>query len=186
MPSTSERRNWHIPLSRGEVTLRDAAAELARVGDAPEDIPLIVQIVENPQFGLFPCVADLQTHDFVHVLLGRGLSTKDEAFVLGFTMGSSRRLGPLREKLYRFVSRRLYYGDYRLSGEDLEVFHDAVRLGDISGCRPLHAFDFGPHLDRSLDEVRRHARLDATLLRAYYAIEGRRYPQAPECQRTLH
>ena len=55
-----------------------------------ENIPLIIKLVENPNYNtskLFGGAVDLFTHDCVHVLLGRGLLVKDEAFVIGYTMG---------------------------------------------------------------------------------------------------
>src|SRR4249919_2256821 len=87
-------RQWHIPLSREDLTLRQAHEELAVLGLKQADVPLIVQLVENPRFDfpgldIFHGATGLQAHDRIHVLLGRGLLPKDEAFVIGFTMGST-------------------------------------------------------------------------------------------------
>jgi hypothetical protein len=38
------------------------------------------------------CLAYLEGHDCMHVILGRGLLNQDEAFVIGFTMGSARKI----------------------------------------------------------------------------------------------
>jgi hypothetical protein len=176
---------WHLPLSRDDATLRAGAADMARVGAAPDEIPLLVRLAENPKFDLFHGAVDLATHDYIHMLLGRGLLSKDEAFVLGFTMGSTHSLGAFEEGLFSLVARRLYPGVYRFSAEDEAVFHDAVKLGSLCDCPALNEIDFTPHLDKPLGEVRASLGIATDLLRAYFRIEKARYPDAPESQRLL-
>jgi hypothetical protein len=65
------------------------------------------------------------------------------------------------------------------------VFRDAVRLGYVSDCVPLHAADYEPLLDLTLEEARRALGIETDLLRAYYAIERRRHPDSPESLRLL-
>ena len=71
-------RQWHIPLSRGEITLRQAADELAVLGLKQQDVPLIVQLVENPRFdfpglAIFHGATGLQAHDRIHLLFPQDL-----------------------------------------------------------------------------------------------------------------
>ena len=74
-----EAKFWHIPLSRDQITLREALDEMHRSGDRQKDIPLLVQLVENPKyqlpegFKIFHGRVDLFTHDCLHILLGRGM-----------------------------------------------------------------------------------------------------------------
>lgn len=185
MLETPGYAHWHIPLSRGDVTLRSAAAELARVGAAPDEIPLLVRLAENPRFNLFHGAVDLATHDHIHALLGRGLLAKDEAFVIGFTMGSTHRLGATEEKLFTLVAERLYPGIYRFDKEDVRIFRDSARLALVSDCVPLDRVDYRRYLDLPLAEIRDALGVDAALLAAYFAIEKRRYPDAPESRRLL-
>ena len=58
-----------------------------------ENVPLIIKLVENPKYdiGLFPGNISLYNHDCIHLLLGRGLRVKDEVFVIGFTMGRTKK-----------------------------------------------------------------------------------------------
>ena len=177
--------DWHIPLSDGTMTLRHAAAHLAKVGAMPDEIPLMVRLAENPQFDLFTGAVDLKTHDYIHPLLGRGLLAKDEAFVVGFTMGSTHKLGAAEEKLFTLVAQHLYPGIYRFSAEDVRVFRDAVRLALTSDCLALNTVDYQPYLDRTLADIRRALGIEPLLLQGYYAIEKRRYPRSPESQRLL-
>ena len=176
--------DWHVPLSRNDLTLRQAAAELSCVGAAPDDIPLMVRLAENPRYNLFHGAVDLKTHDYIHCVLGRGLLAKDEAFVVGFTMGSTH-LGATEEKLFTLVAEHLYPGVFRFSRDDVRVFRDAVRLAFVCEPPPLNQVDYAARLDRPLGEIRRELRLDQDLLRAYYAIEKQRFPDAPESRRLL-
>ena len=182
---TLDYADWHIPLSRRNMTLGEAAADLARVGAAPEDIPLMVRLAENPRYNLFHGAVDLQTHDYIHAILGRGLLAKDEAFVIGFTMGSTNHLSATEERLFTLVAERLYPGIFRFSREDVRVFRDAVRLAFICETPALNRIDYARLMDRPLGGIRAELRIDEDLLRAYFAIEQRRYPASPESRRLL-
>ena len=183
-------RSWHVPLSRGDLALGAAHATLQAIGMQQRDVPLIVQIAENPRFDLpgieiFSGATGLREHDYLHILLGRGLLPKDEAFVLGFTMGSSNRVGSVEETLFTLLARYLYPKGYRFDEEDVAVYRDAVRLGYISDCRSLAEVDCAPMLDWTLGRIRQEIGLEEDLLRAYYVIEARRYPRSVESQRLL-
>jgi hypothetical protein len=189
MPGTSAR-DWFIPVSCGGMTLREANATLDAVRASQEDIPMLVRMVENPAYdvpllAVFHGATDLQTHDYLHIVLGRGLLPKDEAFVIGFTMGSTDRVSASEEFLYGVFAKYFYPRSYRFSDEDLRVFRDAVRLGFVSDCCSLAEADYEGLLDRTLDEVRAALGVEKPLLDAYYAIEKRRYPQSAESQRLL-
>jgi len=183
-------RQWHVPLSASDTTLRDARAALAKLGIQQQDVPFLVQLIENPRYDLpfidiFHGATDLATHDQIHILLGRGLLAKDEAFVIGFTMGSTDRVSQTEESLYGFFAKYLYPRAYRFSDEDMRVFRDAVRLAFVSDCVPLHRADYGALQDCTLAEARARLGIEEDLLRAYFAIEQKRYPQSPESQRLL-
>lgn len=101
-------KDWHIPFSQDQITLRDAKQSLAALGAKQKDIPLLVQLVENPRYDIpgievFHGAVDVATHDSIHIILGRGLLPKDEAFVIGFTMGSTNKVTTLEERLYTLV-----------------------------------------------------------------------------------
>jgi hypothetical protein len=179
-----------VPLSADGVTLRAAYASLETVGIRQGDVPLIVQLVENPRYDLpgveiFSGATNLCRHDYLHILLGRGLLSKDEAFVLGFTMGSSNRVGNVEEQLFTLIARYLYPKNYRFDDEDVAVYKDAVRLGYVSDCQPLAEVDLEPMLDWTIRRIREAIGLEADLLAAYYRIEARRYPDSVESQRLV-
>lgn len=190
MELSEKVRDWVIPLSRGALTLRAARALLAPIALKPEEIPFLVRLVENPELDvpgieMFNGAVSLPLHDQIHILLGRGLLAKDEAFVIGFTMGSSDQVSATEEMLYGIFSRFLYPKEYRFSNEDFRVFRDAVRLGFISDCVSLAEADFETLQDLPLREARGRLGIEEDLLRAYYAIEKRRYPRSFESRRLL-
>ncbi len=183
-------REWFIPLSRTQQTLGDAFAEMQTIALEQDAIPMIVQLVENPKFDLpgvdiFSGATDLEAHDYIHILLGRGVLPKDEAFVLGFTMGSTNRVGQLEETLYGLFTRFLYPKHYRFSDEDFQIYKDAVRLGYISDCQALDKINYRELAGLTLEAAREHLGIEANLLRAYYEIEAKRHPEAFESQRLL-
>ena len=147
MDSAHSVEEWFVPLSEEKRALREAYTELLAFGLKQEDIPLIIQMVENPKFDLpgidiFHGSTDLRTHDFIHILLGRGVMIKDEAFVIGFTMGSTNRVTTTEERLFSLVTQYFYPKGYRFTSEDLQVYRDAVRLAYVSDCQPLAEGEF--------------------------------------------
>lgn len=183
-------KDWHIPFRRDQLTLREARSALASVGAGQQDIPLMIQLVENPRFRipgltLFHGAVDLPQHDNIHIILGRGLLDMDEAFTIGFTMGSTCKVSSAEETLFALIAKHLYPEVYQFNDQTIAVFKDALRLGFISGCRPLDEVDFTPFLDQPLQQVRRSIGLEGDLLLAYYAIEARRYPDSAASRRLL-
>ena len=189
-PDPMPWRAWHFPLDDETTTLRETLEQAEAHLFEQDDVPLIVQIVENPRFRI-PWVnllggrVDLHDHDCIHALLGRGLLAKDEAFVIGFTMGSTNRITTAQAKLYELAARYLYPGTYRFTDDDVHIFQDAVALGFVSDCTPLDQVDYRAMMHMSLGEVRRAVGLETALLKAYYAIEAKRYPGDPASSRLL-
>jgi len=182
--------DWHVPLSQGASTLRAALDGLRVIGARPQEIPLIVRLLENPKYRLpgitlFHGAVDLQAHDCIHILLGRGLLTADEAFTIGFTMGSTKRVRRSEEWLFGMLARHVYPPPYTFDDTAVHIFNDGVRLGGISGCRSLNRIDYVRHLDLPLREIRRQVGLEEDLLLAYYRIERERYPASDASRRLL-
>ena len=183
-------KDWHIPFSNDVMTLREAHASLSSLGAKQESIPLMIQLVENPRFDIpgfdiFHGAVDLKTHDYIHLILGRGLLDKDEAFTIGFTMGSTDKVSTLEETLYALASKHLYPKVYQFDDEAIRIFKDAVRLGFISDCLPLNQINYEKYLDCSLKNIRQEIQLEGDLILAYYRIEKKRYPNSKASQRLL-
>ena len=176
-------KNWHIPLSDDSMTLAQAKKNLQQVSAKQQQIPLMVQLVENPKFKLpgitlFHGAVDLITHDYIHIILGRGLLAMDEAFTIGFTMGSTHRVGHTEAQLFSFISKNLYPDIYKFSDDDVAVFKQAVRLAFISNCMALDSVNYDSYLNMSLKDLRNNIQLETDLLKAYYRIEKKNYPES--------
>lgn len=183
-------KHWFISINETEMTLRDAKARMDEIALEQEDIPWIIKMVENPKwdipgFDIFSGATDLNTHDYIHLLLGRGVMPKDEAFVLGFTMGSTNRVGEIEERLYTFFAKYLYPKVYRFKSDEIRVYKDAVRLGYISRCTPLDKINYEQYLDLTLEEARKAIGIESSLLKAYYEIEKSTYPKSIDSQRLI-
>lgn len=181
-------RDWYIPLAQDDVTLAQALAFLHTVGAPPQKIPLIIQIMENPKFNiggktLFHGAVNLHQHDCIHIVLGRGLLPKDEAFTIGFTMGSTHQISSAEENLFALIAQNFYPDVYKFSAEDAEVYHDAIKLGAISHCVPMTQFDFDAVQHMTLKSIRELMGLETGLLGAYFAVESQRYAHCTESSR---
>ena len=190
MTTDEKVENWFVPLSTTDLTLQQAHSQLDEFGLEQEDVPLIIQLVENPKYDLpgidiFHGATNLDTHDYIHILLGRGVMIKDEAFVLGFTMGSSNRVTTTEERLFGFLTKYIYPKNYQFTDQDLDVFKDAVRLSFISDCQSLAKVDYKKYIEWPVQKIRDEIGLEVDLLKAYYAIEAKRYPHVKECGRNL-
>ena len=190
MTTDEKVENWFIPLSTTDLTLQQAHSQLDEFGLEQEAVPLIIQLVENPKYDLpgidiFHGATNLDTHDYIHILLGRGVMIKDEAFVLGFTMGSSNRVTTTEERLFGFLTKYIYPKNYQFTDQDLDVFKDAVRLGFISDFQSLAKVDYKKYIEWPVQKIRDEIGLEVDLLKAYYAIEAKRYPHVKECNRNL-
>jgi hypothetical protein len=105
--------------------------------------------------------------------------------VLGFTMGSSNRVGNVEERLFALIARYVYPKNYRFDDDDVAVYKDAVRLAYVSDCQPLAEVNLEAMFDWPVRRIRAAIGLEKDLLRAYYAIEARRYPACTESHRLL-
>jgi len=149
-----------------------------------------VRVMENPVFDVPPLSmfrgrVTLEQHDCIHLLLGRGTTLMDEAFTIGFTMGSTKRMSTSALELFGKVAGRLYPQAYRFPPAAVQVFHDAVHLATISGCEPLDHVDFQALMDLSLHEIRCRLGVEESLLQTYYELEAARNPGIPACRRLL-
>ena len=163
---------WHIRLGR-EITLGEAKDSMKPFALAQEDVPLIIKLTENPKYftsRLFTGAVDLFTHDCIHIVLGRGLLVKDEAFVIGYTMGSAKKMRRWRRNLFMWVCKRLYPEEYRFGEEERFIFYNGVMAG--SRCSvDLSTIDFTELLGYELAEIRHLLGIDEQLLRCYYCTE---------------
>jgi hypothetical protein len=175
-------KEWIVPLSEETMTVREALETQAHAGAAEDiSIPFLVRLIENPKYDipyitLFDGAVNLTEHDIIHLLLGRGMLAKDEAFIIGFTMGSSNAMSTFQKKTYTLIAKYLYPKYYKFSKEDVDVFKKGAHLGYVSDCTPLSKVNFCQLMDLTLKEAREKVGLNPDLLQAYYDNERKKYP----------
>jgi len=141
-------------------TLADALDAMG--GDLPGEIPAIVRLLENPSSPVaLPGCIDLYGHDCLHVLLGRGFSAADEAFVVGFSMGTAIDCKPWHVGIFKLAARALYPLVYRLDEAQLAVFDRGFAYARSLARRNLHQFDFRSVATMPIEDVRRQLGIDA-------------------------
>lgn len=151
---------------------------IASMPAAPEAaIPWIVRLFENPSSWLrFRGAVDLEDHDVLHVLLGRGLQDQDEAFVLGFAMGTAKSVSWLQYHVFRWVLTRLYPEPYRIPNYLLPAFDLGLQCGRETGSKDLYRQQLKKLRPLTLADARREAGIDLLVLRRYYELEQQAIP----------
>lgn len=161
---------WYPGLDNDDRTLGEVYATLPA---APASaIPAIVRLFENPASWVhLRGAVDLETHDLLHILLGRGLLDQDEAFVLGFTMGSTKNLWWLERALFKYAVSRLYPEPYRIPRAFLAAYELGVEAGTELGVKRIYRRPLKEFNTRKLGDVRRELAIDTTRLRDFYRRE---------------
>ncbi len=119
----SAQNDWNPELVNDEQLLSDALNRLP--GFSQDQISPLVQLFENPKsrFSLSGAM-DLFNHDCLHILLGRGLQSHDECFVIGVAMGNDENLKPCHEKFWKFCAQYLYPGVFRVHDRQTLKYFD--------------------------------------------------------------
>jgi hypothetical protein len=178
---------WICPLSSGGKALHRAVEEMDEWSLNQGDVPLIIKLIENPKYKsskLFTGAVSLFNHDCLHVILGRGVLPKDEAFVIGYTMGSSKKMKRWRRNLFMFAAKYLYPKEYRFGEQERFVFNVGVMLGSLCPS-DLSQISFNIYSDMKVDSIRRKLGIEKKLLKHYYEIEKKCFPSSIESQRLL-
>jgi hypothetical protein len=173
---------WNPGLDNAGLTLQEVMDSLP--GYESDMIHFMVRLFENPASMIaFKGAITLKRHDALHIILGRGLLPQDEAFVIGFTMGTSKNISWLEVKLYELISTRLYPKDYRFSKMHLKVFELGVEFGKRILANRVYNFPFENHLSSTIGELRKILRIDAIELRDIYRQELSIVPSSIESLR---
>ena len=98
-----------------------------------------VWLLENPNSPISLTGAiDLENHDLVHILLDRGMDIRDEAMVIGFTMGNSTGTSSMVKWLFEFCARYLYPAGYKFNDADIVEFNRGYAYGYTRPKRNIH------------------------------------------------
>ena len=180
-------REWQPPSLSSSRLLYKVIEEMEPFKLCQEDVPLSIKLTENPKYftsRLFTGAVDLFAHDCIHILLRRGLLVKDEAFVIGYTMGSSKKMRRWRRNLFMFISKYLYPEGYKFGEEERFVFYCGVMAGEKCPT-DLSKVNFKKLLHYKIQGVREKLGIDKELLKCYYCFEKKCFPQSLESQRLV-
>ena len=120
----------------------------------PSTIHWFVWLLENPKSPVSLTGAiDLYNHDIIHILLDRGMLNRDEAMVIGFTMGNSETTSSWVRWLFEFCARYLYPVSYRFNEYDLLEFERGFAYGYTRSRRNIHLAKFD--VKRDVAEIRK-------------------------------
>ena len=124
--------------------------------DNQSDIPLIIRLLENPTSPIaLPGKISLHNHDCLHIVLGIGVNSKDEAFIIGFTMGNDDQTKSWHIQLFKLFSRFVYPLKYRFTVRELEIFDRGFKYGKSLKYRNLNQIEFEWFYDITIEEIRR-------------------------------
>lgn len=163
-------RDWNPGLSNGDKTLKQVLDTLP--ANNPEDISMVVKIFENPKSPVaLKGAVNLERHDCIHVVLGRGLLPQDEAFVIGFTMGTSKNISAFEEFIFKIVSTKLYPKIYRFSRKHMKAYKLGLEYGKSCKCEKIYDFPFENYLGDKVSSLRRRLGINIQELRQVFRVE---------------
>ena len=160
-------KEWNPGLDNDGKTLQEIYENLPEL--PPEDYRFLKELVGKPS--VITDNLTLFEQDCLHIALGRGLLAQDEAFVIGYTMGTATTLKDWEAGIFRLVAKMCYPGTYKFTDDDVKAFKLGVEVGSLSPVRKLHEFDFKNHFDKTLGEIREELGIDKAALREVYRKE---------------
>ncbi|MEZ6136769.1 MAG: hypothetical protein R3C53_17885 [Pirellulaceae bacterium] len=166
---------WYPGVENDDLTVDEVIRSMPAA--PPSKIPWIVRLFENPTSWIrFRGAVDLEDHDVLHVLLGRGLQDQDEAFVIGFAMGTAKRVSLFQYWVFKFVMARLYPEPYRIPIYLQPAFNLGVQCGQATGTRNLYKQQLKELRHLTLGEARRAAQIDLSVVRRFFELEQQQIP----------
>lgn len=167
---------WNPGLENDALTLGQVKATLP--GANPEDISLVVKLLENPKSPLaLTGAVSLERHDCIHIILGRGLLGQDEAFVIGFTMGTAgSELHALEKFVFKKVARYLYPTNYRMTKKNLQAYELGVKAGKACGADKIYRMPLEERYEQTLGELRTQLGISTAFLKEIYREEQQMLP----------
>lgn len=124
--------------------------------DQQKDIPYLVWLLENPNSPMpLPGAINLFNHDCLHILLERGVSSCDEAYIIGFTMSNDAKTNPLHCWIFKLCALFLYPPKFRLRLEELSEFDQGFQRGQLAKTKNLNHIDFKQYLNEPIPELKK-------------------------------
>jgi hypothetical protein len=129
-------------------------------------VPFLVWLLENPNSPLgFPGKITLYNHDCLHLLLGRNISSQDEAFVIGFTMGNDLKTCWIHIAIFKIFARFFYPSPYKFSPLDIKVFDLGFTYGRRVKVKQINHINFENYGNETIAALREHLGINMEELR---------------------
>ena len=159
----------YFNIYQSHLTLKDCLQSLQ--GDEQSAIPFLVRLLESPE-SIFPLPGkiNLYNHDCLHILLDRGRSLFDEAFVVGFTMGSDLKTNRFHLAVFKFLSNLLYPQQYKFEREQFKLFDLAFNYGRKLKVKNLNQLDFKVYENQTVGELRKLLGIDLTEVKQCFEL----------------
>lgn len=173
---------WNPGLTPNTRTLAEVLMTLP--GEEQGDIPWQVRFLENPKspFAL-PGAVSLHVHDCLHVILGRGLTNQDEAFVIGFSMAADPSCTFTHFATFSVLAKSWFYPiPFRMTETDLIALDLGFTMGKTN-CRPGAIYDTNFYsqdvLNMPVDQLRSHMGISEGRLKVSNTLERAIIPGTP-------
>lgn len=161
-----------------DISVRKILNNLKNVKYMAFEFPLWVRLAENPKYQFYkknllfiPGAVDERVHDVIHLILGRGFLPEDEAFVVGFTFGSTKEWGSMSRITYRLVSKYLYPSVYKFNDNQLEILELGVKAGEELTNMDISTIRFSDVKSLTIKELRVKFILNWSKLMDFYSKE---------------
>ncbi len=140
-------------------------------GDKQSDIPFMIWLLENPD-SIFPLPGkiNLYNHDCLHILLDRESSLFDEAFVIGFTMGSDLKTNRFHLAVFKILSNLLYPKQYKFERQQFELLKIAFDYGRKLKVKNINQIDFKTYENKTVGEMRKFLGIDLEEVRQCFTF----------------
>ena len=165
---------WSPGLDTDDMTLAEVLATMPRSDAA--DVPEIVRRYENPASPeALPGAIDLDRHDCLHVILGRGLHVQDEAFIIGVTMGADSAITDEVVERFIQISTTDYPPVWRFKPDHIASYRLGIgfAMDELPGANlHLTPYEGEPYQSRKVGDLRGALGLVKAEMRAYYRAEA--------------
>ena len=159
-------------------SIKDTVGKIRQATHINYAFPLAIELVENPKYSIFkrnlifiPGAASSWLHDAIHLALGRGFLPQDEAFVIGYTMGSTRQYGHLAKIIYKIVSTKIYPEKYRFTEREINILNYAANIGKETSSVSIADLEYSDIQNWTIKGLRDHIVNDWEALLAAYRLE---------------
>jgi hypothetical protein len=170
LPKQFDFRKITPKMDIGKLHLKEACQQFAIDKDA--DLPIWIWLLESPESPIaLPGSLDLYGHDCIHLLLNRGVSAYDEAFVIGFTMGNSDKVKPHHIAIIKTFSRFVYPNPFKFTLSHLQVFDLGFMYGKQVKYRNIYKENFDAYKNWTIEDLRIRCGISLGELQALWMAE---------------